>query len=332
MLKQRAARRADLGRSPRPRARRICCACRVACGIGEALTDILVGAATARSRAASPPTAGASCRRTRSPRWSSAPSATTCWPRRSACAPIFRRACSAAAHAGDRRGATAAAGAGQAGNPGRNPPRAGQGDRRGRRQGRAAQLHRGARGGARAAQGAASSTEAEVADYAKTGKYEETIAALATLCAVPVEVVDRLMSGERADPVLILARAAGFGWPTVRAIMLRGRGQKPSRQVLDAAREFRAADRGHRPARRALLAGAASASGMWPRVLTRSGCSDVRTFVPEVVENKARRRALRAWPWPRSACRKNPARACASRRRAPRSRRNRPSAARALSV
>ena len=49
--------------------------------------------------------------------------------------------------------------------------------------------------------------EADVTEFAKTGKYEETIAALATLCAVPVEVVDRLMNGERADPVLILARA-----------------------------------------------------------------------------------------------------------------------------
>ena len=55
-------------------------------------------------------------------------------------------------------------------------------------------------------------TEADIAEYAKAGHYEETIAALATVCAVPVEVVDRLMNGERADPVLILARAAGFGW------------------------------------------------------------------------------------------------------------------------
>ncbi|MGA7529656.1 MAG: DUF2336 domain-containing protein, partial [Pseudolabrys sp.] len=51
--------------------------------------------------------------------------------------------------------------------------------------------------------------EADIVEFAKAGKYEETIAALATLCAVPVEVVDRLMSGERADPVLILARSAG---------------------------------------------------------------------------------------------------------------------------
>jgi len=80
-------------------------------------------------------------------------------------------------------------------------------------------------------------TEADIAEYAKTGQYEETIAALATLCAVPVEVVDRLMSGERADPVLILARSAGFGWPTVREVISARPGAKPSAQVLDAAFE-----------------------------------------------------------------------------------------------
>jgi uncharacterized protein (DUF2336 family) len=80
-------------------------------------------------------------------------------------------------------------------------------------------------------------SEAEIVAFAEAGKYEETIAALATLCAVPVEVVDRLMNGERADPVLILARAAGFGWPTVRAVINSRPGPKPSREVLDAALE-----------------------------------------------------------------------------------------------
>jgi hypothetical protein len=57
------------------------------------------------------------------------------------------------------------------------------------------------------------------------------------LCAVPVEVVDRLMNGERADPVLILARSAGFGWPTVKAVLNARPGGKPAPQTLDVARE-----------------------------------------------------------------------------------------------
>lgn len=76
-------------------------------------------------------------------------------------------------------------------------------------------------------------TEAEIVEFAKAGRYEETIAALATLCSVPVDVVDRLMNGERADPVLILARAAGFGWPTVKVVICSRPGPKPSSQVLD---------------------------------------------------------------------------------------------------
>jgi uncharacterized protein (DUF2336 family) len=80
-------------------------------------------------------------------------------------------------------------------------------------------------------------TEADVADFAKDGKYEETLAALAVVSEVPIEVVDRLVNGERADPVLILARAAGFSWPTVRAIMTARPGLKPTGQTLDAGRE-----------------------------------------------------------------------------------------------
>ena len=80
-------------------------------------------------------------------------------------------------------------------------------------------------------------SEAAIAEFAKDGKYEETIAALATVCAVPVEVVDRLMSGERADPVMILARAANFGWATVKEIIIARPGDKPSPQTIEAARE-----------------------------------------------------------------------------------------------
>ena len=80
--------------------------------------------------------------------------------------------------------------------------------------------------------------EAEVLDFAKAGKYEETIAAMATICSVPVEVVDRLMGGERSDPVLIMARSAGFEWPTVRAIVNARPGAKgTSSQALEVAKE-----------------------------------------------------------------------------------------------
>jgi uncharacterized protein (DUF2336 family) len=89
----------------------------------------------------------------------------------------------------------------------------------------------------RALHGEGKLCEADIVAFAKSGKYEETIAALSVLCAVPVEVVDRLMNGERADPVLILARSAAFEWPTVRAILNARSETPPSDQALDAARE-----------------------------------------------------------------------------------------------
>jgi uncharacterized protein (DUF2336 family) len=78
--------------------------------------------------------------------------------------------------------------------------------------------------------------EAAIAAFCGEGKFEEAIAALATLSKVPIAVVDRLMFGERPDPVLILCRAINFSWPTVRAIIkLRPDGKGTSNQGLDSA-------------------------------------------------------------------------------------------------
>jgi len=62
--------------------------------------------------------------------------------------------------------------------------------------------------------------ERELASFAREKCFEETVVSLSVLCAVPLDVVDRLVTGERSDPVLILCRAADFGWQTVRAIIL----------------------------------------------------------------------------------------------------------------
>lgn len=78
--------------------------------------------------------------------------------------------------------------------------------------------------------------EAQLVDFARSGRFEETIATLSALCAVPIDVVDRLMSGDRADPVLILCKAVGFEWPTVRAIIqVRAGARRVSNQALDGA-------------------------------------------------------------------------------------------------
>ncbi len=72
--------------------------------------------------------------------------------------------------------------------------------------------------------------------FAKAGDYEATVAALAELCAVPIEVVDRLMNGDRPDPILILCKSQGWSWTTVRVIITARPGEKgTSSQGLDAA-------------------------------------------------------------------------------------------------
>jgi uncharacterized protein (DUF2336 family) len=78
--------------------------------------------------------------------------------------------------------------------------------------------------------------ESQLVDFAKAGRYEETVASLALLCSVPIEVVDRVMSDDRPDPVLILAKSAGWGWATVRAIiMARSNSKSTSSRGLDDA-------------------------------------------------------------------------------------------------
>jgi hypothetical protein len=64
--------------------------------------------------------------------------------------------------------------------------------------------------------------EAQVLDFARTGRTKELFAALAMVCEVPVEVVRGLMTSEQPDAGLILCQAAGFSWPTARDILASG--------------------------------------------------------------------------------------------------------------
>jgi uncharacterized protein (DUF2336 family) len=75
-----------------------------------------------------------------------------------------------------------------------------------------------------------------VTEFANSGSYEETVAALSVLCAVPIDVVDRLMADERPDPILILGKAIGFSWASVRAIITMRQTPHPlSSEALDEA-------------------------------------------------------------------------------------------------
>ena len=78
--------------------------------------------------------------------------------------------------------------------------------------------------------------ETKLVDFAQDGKYEDTVAALAKLCAVPIDVVDRLMNGDRPDPILILCKSGGWAWATAKAVIIaRPGGKSLSSQGLDSA-------------------------------------------------------------------------------------------------
>jgi uncharacterized protein (DUF2336 family) len=75
--------------------------------------------------------------------------------------------------------------------------------------------------------GAGDLNEAALLGFAKAFKYEESVAALSALSGVKIATLDRLMMGDRQDPVLIVGKAVGLEWATVRALILLRMG--PSR-------------------------------------------------------------------------------------------------------
>jgi len=64
--------------------------------------------------------------------------------------------------------------------------------------------------------------EGALLNFARVFKYEESVAALSAMTGVKIETLDRLISGDRYDPILIAGKTIGLEWATVRAlIMLR---------------------------------------------------------------------------------------------------------------
>jgi hypothetical protein len=58
-----------------------------------------------------------------------------------------------------------------------------------------------------------------VLEFARSNRFEEAMAALSLRCSAPIEIIDRLMQGNRIDALLIPCKAGGLSWPTARAII-----------------------------------------------------------------------------------------------------------------
>src|SRR5882672_8175783 len=74
--------------------------------------------------------------------------------------------------------------------------------------------------------------EGALLNFAKAFKYEESVAALSAMSGVKIETLDRLISGDRYDPILIAGKTIGLEWATVRALIMLRLG--PSRTIAPA--------------------------------------------------------------------------------------------------
>jgi uncharacterized protein (DUF2336 family) len=62
--------------------------------------------------------------------------------------------------------------------------------------------------------------ESALLGFAKAYRYEESVAALAAMTGVKIATLDRLIKGDRYDPILIAGKSANLEWATVRALIL----------------------------------------------------------------------------------------------------------------
>ena len=78
--------------------------------------------------------------------------------------------------------------------------------------------------------------EAEVYQFARERRFEETTVALSLLCGVEIDLVERAFNDRGHEFLLILARLAGFSWTSAKAIvLLKCADRGISAQDLDSA-------------------------------------------------------------------------------------------------
>jgi uncharacterized protein (DUF2336 family) len=80
--------------------------------------------------------------------------------------------------------------------------------------------------------------ETALLGFARSYKYEETVAALAAMSGVKIATLDRLIAGDRYDPILIVGKTIGLQWATVRAVILLrlGANRVPAPADIESAR------------------------------------------------------------------------------------------------
>lgn len=76
-------------------------------------------------------------------------------------------------------------------------------------------------------------------NFANAGAFDETAIALAAMCRLPLDVVERGLVHDRAEPVLVFARSIGLDWHTTHAILvLAGAGGYTKCELDEALAHF----------------------------------------------------------------------------------------------
>jgi uncharacterized protein (DUF2336 family) len=68
--------------------------------------------------------------------------------------------------------------------------------------------------------------ETQLAEFARLGKFDETIVALSMICDLPVGLIERAFVDDRSEQIIVLAKATGLSWETTKAILLLQAGTK----------------------------------------------------------------------------------------------------------
>jgi uncharacterized protein (DUF2336 family) len=101
-----------------------------------------------------------------------------------------------------------------------------------------------------ASSGSGQLTENHVIHLAGLGRFEELVAALSIIWSVPLDSAGQILCRAPMDALLFACKAAGFGWPTVRAIVRTGPRPPSPERLIEVREEFARVT--HEAAKRAL--------------------------------------------------------------------------------
>jgi uncharacterized protein (DUF2336 family) len=76
--------------------------------------------------------------------------------------------------------------------------------------------------------------EAQLAAFAHAGKFDETTIALSLICNLPIDLIERMSVEERSEQIIVIAKAIGLCWETVKAILLLQANAKNDRTFQSA--------------------------------------------------------------------------------------------------